>query len=93
MRKVEVPTDSVPEFELVDSATDMQQRRQDRGEHREGGGKATAMDGGDQEGGGKGGGKTLTRGGNCRTETQDREKGQRMEERHEIHSQNKGRGT
>ena len=30
VRKIEVPTDSVPEFELLDTAADIQQRRQDR---------------------------------------------------------------
>ena len=30
MRKTEVPTDSVPEFELGDTAADIQQRRQER---------------------------------------------------------------
>ena len=30
MRKIEVPTDSVPEFELRDTAADVQQRREER---------------------------------------------------------------
>ena len=30
VRKIEVPTDSVPEFELGDTAADIQQRRQER---------------------------------------------------------------
>ena len=30
MRKVEVPTDSVPEFELGDTAADIQWRREER---------------------------------------------------------------
>ena len=30
VRKIEVPNDSVPEFELRDTATDIQQRREDR---------------------------------------------------------------
>ena len=40
VRKMEVSTDSVPKYELVDTVTDIQQRREER-EKRERGGTAT----------------------------------------------------
>ena len=46
MRKIEVPTDSVPEFELGDTAADTQRRR---GKQKKGGG-TEIEGGGGQEG-------------------------------------------
>ena len=60
VRKIEVPTDSVPEFELGHSS---------RYPAEEGGGTTTAT-----ERGGKDGGIALTREGSCRKKAQDREK-------------------
>ena len=74
VRKREVPTDSVPEFEL---GTQQQIFSTGGGEggKRKGGGTTTAPEGGgDKEGGGNSGENTLTRGGSCRKKAQDKEK-------------------
>ena len=47
MKKLEVPTDSVPEFELGDTAADIQQRKEKREAKK--GGRGTETEGGFQE--------------------------------------------
>ena len=42
VRKIEVPTDSGPEFKMGDTAADIQWRKGGEGGKREGGGTATA---------------------------------------------------
>ena len=61
VRKIEVPTDSVPEFEWWGTATDMKEGGE--GGKREGGGTTTATEGGGgKEGGGRSGGITQEEG-------------------------------
>ena len=53
VRKIEVPTDSVLEFELRDTAADIQRRREEK-EARE---REEEAEGGGQQGGGQEGGR------------------------------------
>ena len=72
VRKIEVHTDSIPEFKLGDTAADIRQRREER-EARE---RGTETEREGQEGGNR----TLTRGGSCRKACKDRQKGYRNED-------------
>ena len=65
VRKIKVPTDSVPEFELGETAVDIQRRREER-EARKREEAQQEQGGGGKEGGGKSKGNTLARGGTCR---------------------------
>ena len=47
VRKIEVPTDTPTEFELGDTTSDIQRRREER-EHREKGGDRETTEGGDR---------------------------------------------
>ena len=67
MRKIEVPTDSVPEFELGDTAGE----GGEGGKRKGGTGPDTEGGGGQEVGGGKKGGNTLARAGTCRKKVQD----------------------
>ena len=69
VREIEVPTDSIPEFELGDTTTDIQCRRER--EKQEKGRKGTETEGGGQEGAGKKWRNTLARGGSCRKKGKD----------------------
>ena len=68
VRKIEVPTDSVPEFELGDTAVDIQRRREER-EARERGRRGTKTEGG--------GGKEWSKYTHKRKDWQKKGKGQR----------------
>ena len=61
VRKIEVPTDTPTEFELGDTAADIQRRREER-VARQNGGRGTETEGREVEGGKKNGGNyTLCR--------------------------------
>ena len=75
VRRIQVPTDSVREFELRHTVADIQWRKQEGGQ-REGTGTKMATEG-EQEGGGKSGGNTFSRGRSCRGKARNGEKCQR----------------
>ena len=70
LRKIEVPNNSVPKYEVGDTVADIQQRREER-EARE---RKEAQQQGRrwQRAGGRSGGITLARGGSYRKKAQDR---------------------
>ena len=53
MRKIDVPTDTPTEFDLGDTAADIQRKREEREQSEKGGGRETTevKEGGSQEGG------------------------------------------
>ena len=88
LRKIDVSTDSVPEFELGDTAADIQWRRQEKeAKERKEAQQQRTKGGVGQERGGKSRGNTLARGGSCIKKGENRTKVTlRMAEKRNHHS-------